>query len=209
MITPKTEPLIFAKGVRFARRNEMPKGREDALERISKANITTGYIQFDDIGKPFSSYFEANVHAPNIFLVFKDLALSLLPDIAAPLIGLKDEEPLFGPYTDLSSAIGIFEPHKDLLQNDGFLEFGITFQSEETIEEIFVQSPKYFKIWTNQPEVVASVFERAGIPRCETLEFIDEYPMVSKSINPRGEAAWPGVFDAVKTAFEKLPAPDQ
>lgn len=211
MTTPKPEPLIFPRGVRFPTKNEVPKGNEEALESISKANITTGYIRNDDGGENFSAYFEANVHAPNIFSVFQDLARSLLPNTAAPLIGLKEEETIFGPYTDFDSAIAVFEPHRDLLQNDGFLEFGITFQYEGKIEEIFVESSKYFKIWTNQPDLVVNIFENVGIPKCETLEFIDEYPMVSESFDKKGNAAWPGVFESIMAAFEKLPAslPDQ
>jgi len=205
MTTPKPEPLIFPSRVRFARKNEMPPGNEQGLARIAQANVTTGYIRNDDGGQAFSSYFEANIHAPNVFSVFTELAESLLPNIAAPIIGLKDEEPTFGAYTDLASAIGVFKPFGDLLQNDGFLEFGITFQHDGKIEEIFVKSSKYFTIWTNQPDVVTQVLEKAGIPKCQTLEFIDEYPMVSQSVNKKGNAAWPGVYEAIKSAFGHLP----
>ncbi|MBP6002057.1 MAG: hypothetical protein KA746_01355 [Pyrinomonadaceae bacterium] len=205
MTTPKPEPLIFPSGVRFARKNEMPQGNDKDLARIARANVTTGYIRNDDGGPTFSSYFEANIHAPNVFAVFTELAESLLPDIAAPIIGLKDEEPTFGIYTDLASAIGVFRPFEDLLQNDGFLEFGITFQNNGKIEEIFVKSPKYFTIWTNQPEIVTQVLEVAGIPKCQTLEFIDEYPMVSKSVDKMGNAVWPNVYEALKAAFGRLP----
>ena len=208
MSVPKSEPLIFPKGVRFPRKNELPKGSEDALRRIAAANITTGYVRNDDGSAAFSSYFEANVHANKVFWVFVRLAISLLPDVAAPIIGLQDEEPVFGPYTSRDSAIEVFEPHTELLQHDGFLEFGITFQHKGRVEEIFVKSSKYFRIWTNQPEVVAEVLEDSAIPRVAKLEFIDEYPMVSKSINRNGNAAWPGVYHDIKDAFENLPPPN-
>jgi hypothetical protein len=207
MTIPKAEPLIFPRGVRFVLRNEMPPGNDAGLARIAKANVTTGYIRNDDGGEHFISYFEANVHAPEVFAVFKRLAGAILPGIAATLIGIKEEEPTFGPYTDLYAAISVFEPHIDLLQNDGFLEFGITFQNEGKIEEIFVSSSKFFKIWTNQPETVAQVLSDAGIPKCETIEFIDEYPMVSKSLGKNNNAAWPGVVEAIKREFESLPPP--
>lgn len=205
MNAPKSEPLIFPRGIRFPRKNEMPPGNEDALARIAGAGINTGYVRNDEGSDSFSSYFEANVHAHNVFSVFKELAQSILPEVAAPLIGIKEEGPTFGPYTDKQLAINVLEPHKELLQHDGFLEFGITFQYQGKIEEIFVASPKYFKIWTNQPELVARVFETAGIPECQKLEFIDEYPMVSMSIDKKGNAAWHGVYDAVTTAFADLP----
>lgn len=211
MSSAKPELLIFPRGVRFPRRNEIPKRNDDALERVSKANITTGYVREDPQGENFKAYFEANVHAPKIFEVFCALALSLMPDVAAPIIGLKDEEPTFGSYTDRDSALGVFRPHADLLQNDGFIEFGITFQYRGRIEEIFVKSPKYFQIWTNDPAAVVSVFEKNGIPNVPRLEFIDQYPMVSESINVKGNAAWPGLFEAMKESLKELPlaVPDQ
>ncbi len=93
------------------------------------------------------------------------------------------------------------------MQNDGFLEFGVTFQDEGKVEEIFVKSSKYFQIWTSQPEIVVQVFEEHNIPLCESLEFIDEYPMVSISLDANGNAAWPGVLRAIKDAFDDLPEP--
>ncbi|MBA3352640.1 MAG: hypothetical protein H0U23_09490 [Blastocatellia bacterium] len=189
----------------------MPNGSEELIERIASANVTTGYIRNDDGGDKYSSYLEANVHVDEVFAVFKQLALSLMPDIAAPIIGLKDEEPTFGPYTSREAALEVLEQHSELLANDGFLEFGITYQHSGRVEEIFVKSSKYLQIWTNQPDSAANVFYEAGIPAVATLEFIDEYPMVSKSINRRGDAASPAVLEAVKSAFETLPVavPDQ
>jgi hypothetical protein len=130
-----------------------------------------------------------------------------MPDVIAPLVGIKEEEPIIGPYTERAWAVGVFEPYLDMLQNDGFLEFGVVCQSEATIEEIFVASAKYFKIWTNYREVAEEILQSAGIPRCETLEFIDEYPMVSSSIGDDGNAAWTGPFYAIQDEFPKLPQP--
>lgn len=175
------------------------------LARVAAANIMTGYIsRNDDSGDTFKCYFEANVHAPRVFEVFRDLATSLLPDIAAPIIGLKDEDPIFGPYTKRDDALKVFEPYIDNLQNDGFLEFGLIFAFQGKTEEIYVKSSKYFQIWTNQPEVAALVLERNNIPSAHTLEFIDEYPIVSISLGAGGNAGWPVVMDAIKDSFEIL-----
>jgi len=186
---PKPEPLIFPRGVRFPQREDIPGDPYDVLERVSGARITTGYtLQIAD-GQPYGTYIEANIHAPAVFDVFRKLAFALMPDVTAPLIGIKEDEPVFGPYTDRAWAVGVFEPHIDLLQNDGFLEFGLIHQSDGDFEEIFVASSKYFKIWTNRGDVAEDILQSAGIPKCETLEFIDEYPMVSLSIGDNGNAA--------------------
>jgi len=201
----KPEPLIFPKGIRFARKNELPRGNKEATERIAKANVTTGFVRHDKQNKSFTSFFEANVHADNIFAVFRDLVSTLLPKVAAPIVGLKEEEPTFGPYTERDLAIKIFEPHIHELQNDGFLEFGMIFGYQGKIEEVFVKSSKYFQVWTSQPELVEQVFERNGVPLVPDLQFIDQYPMVSKSIGKNGAAAWPGIFEAIEKAFATLP----
>lgn len=206
-VTRTPEPLIFPRGVRFPRENEVPADMREQLVRIEDANITTGYTLTVSDGTPFSSYLEANIHANNIFSVFRELAWALLPDVAAPIIGFKDEEPDFGPYTDRAWAVGVFEPHIDALQNDGFLEFGIVHQSETAFEEIFVASSKYFKIWTNNGARAEEVLNKAGIPQCDTLQFIDEFPMVSTSLDNDGNAAWANPFNSIKGEFLRLPKP--
>ncbi|HMU35115.1 MAG TPA: hypothetical protein PKC89_14760 [Pyrinomonadaceae bacterium] len=204
---PHSEPLIFPRGVRFLRPDEIPGDASDMLSRIAKAKIFTGYVIKQVGDQPYKSYIEANVHAPSVFEVFRQLAFALLPEVAAPFIGIKDEEPVFGPYTERVWAVAIFEPYIDLLQNDGFLEFGIVNQSEFVFEEIFVASPKYFKIWTNHGDRVEEILQLNNIPRCKTLEFIDNYPMVSLSIDDQNNAAWAGPFYAIQDEFPNLPRP--
>ena len=137
---------MFPRGIRFPRKNELPRDASDALKRIADARISTGYVLRTIDDGPFNSYIEANVHAPDIFELFRKLTYALMPDVAAPLIGIKEEEPVFGPYTYRALVLAVFEPYADLLQNDGFLEFGMIHQSKLAFEEVFVASPKYFKI---------------------------------------------------------------
>jgi len=199
------ESLEFPHGVRFPRENELPGDTSEAMARIAAANVTTGYVIEEAIGQHFKTYIEANVHASKVFDTFRKLVVALLPEVASPLLGLKGEKPTFGPYTDREYAIAVFEPYIEPLQHDGFLEFGILHQSDFAFEEVFVTSPKYFKIWTNKGNIAESILQQAGIPKCETLEFIDNYFMVSESWNPDGTAAWPTVFYPLKEKIERLP----
>ena len=203
----KPEPLEFPRGVRFPLESEIPGTQSDVLAKISKARITTGYVVHKADGELFDAYIEANIHASNVFDVFRKLAFALLPDVCAPLVGIKEDEPVFGPYTDRAWALAVFEPYIESLQHDGFLEFGLIHQSEAAFEEIFVASSKYFKIWTNYLDAAQTVLHSAGIPECNELEFIDEYPMVSLSVDDAGNAAWAGPFYAIQDEFSKLPQP--
>jgi hypothetical protein len=129
-----------------------------------------------------------------------------LPDVGAPIIGIKDDSPLLGPYTDRDAAIAALEPHAYQLQHDGFLEFGIIFQYKGRTEEVFVPSAKYLKVWTNQALEAERVFSELGIPKLPTLQFIDAFPRVSESLTTsEGNAGWQSVLDAVRHAFEELP----
>ena len=204
----KPEPLIFPRGIRFPTRDDIPGDPNDVLDKVALAQITTGYTLHQAEGKQFNTYIEANVHAPEVFGVFRNLCFSLLPEIAAPLIGLKDEEPVFGRYTYRALAFGAFEPYRESLENDGFLEFGLIHQSVFAFEEVFVASPKYFKIWTKNGDLAEEILQSARIPRCEKLEFIDEYPMVSLSIDENGNAAWTKPFYAIQDEFARLPEPE-
>jgi hypothetical protein len=202
----RAEPLIFPDGVRFPRADEFPAGYEQEQQRIARANITTGFVLKDHRTEAFQAYFEANVHAPRLWATFRDVALAILPGVAAPIIGIKEDEPVFGPYTDRDAALAVFEPYVHLLQHDGFLEFGVIFQHRGRTEEVFVRSSKYLQVWTNQPDVVRTVFHRHGLPEVPGLEFIDEFPMVSESLLTEvGNARWPEAYDPLQAAFARLP----
>jgi hypothetical protein len=202
----RPEPLVFPTGVRFLRDDEFPRGYDAERRRIGSANITTGWVQksVEDLG--YTAYFEVNVHAPRIWQVVRDIAEGILPDAAAPIVGVKEEDPVLGPYTTRDAAIAVFEPFVEFLQHDGFIEFGLMFQRAGQTEEVFVESVKYLKIWTNQPATVQTILRRHGFPEVPDLQFIDDYPRVSESLRTaEGNARWPEAFEGLRNAFAQLP----
>lgn len=210
MRRPTPEPLRFPRGVRLATKAELPRDiATDALARIAQAHITTGYCATDGQAGSFTAYIEANVHADLVWRLVRALATEVLPSVAAPIIGIKDDAPLLGPYTTREAALNAFEPHIEAIQHDGLLEFGLIFQQAGKTEEVFVTSSKYLKIWTSQAVVVRRVLEAHGIPEVSDLQFIDEYPRVSESRLPDGNAAWPLVTNALREAFDALPPPGE
>ena len=70
---------------------------------------------------------------------------------------------------------------------------------------IFRIVSEYFKIWTNSGSGAEDVLNSVNIPRCDKLEFIDQYPMVSLSLNNNGNAEWPGPYYSIQDEFAKLP----
>jgi hypothetical protein len=202
---PIIEPLRFPRGVRLAAEADLPRNqdRSDELARISSANITTGFVSTTSADPGFSTYIEANVHADEVWSVFETLALRLLPDVSAPLVGWKDDEPTLGPYTDKAAALAVLRAHAASLQHDGFIEFGLMFQQGGKTEEVFVKGSKDLRIWTNNPAIAIETLLSLGIPSVEKLQFIDEYPRVTERLV--GDPSSQEIISTVVGAFQFLP----
>jgi hypothetical protein len=204
------EPLILPRGVRFPHPHELPAAAEAEQARIRRAQITTGYRLLPNTGGAYTAYIEANVHAINLYALFHELALTLMPRATAPIIGIKGGASYTGPYTIRAAALRVFEPHTQPLQHDGFLAFGLISQHEGLTEQLFVQPSKHIQIWTNQPAVARAVLARHRIPEVPDLQLMDQYPLVSESLQTsEGEATWPLVLQQVRAGFTTLPAPDR
>ena len=204
------EPLILPRGVRFPRPDELPPGSEGEQARIRQAEITTGYRLLPNTGGAYTAYIEANVHALNLWAVFHDLALTVLPRAVAPIIAIKNGETCTGPRTIRAAALRVFEPHAQTLQHDGLLAFGLIYQDQAVTEQIFVPPAKYLQIWTNQPEVARAILARHRIPEVPDLQLLDQLPLVHEPFEgPDGTAAWPAVLAEARAAFTTLPSPDR
>jgi hypothetical protein len=207
----KAEPLEFPRGVRYPTVDEIPGGApSDAAARLVDAQITlvtTGYVRLDreDVAG-YSAVVEANVQPANLWHVFQSLVVALLPDVAAPIVGAIDEEPLLGAYTSRDAALAVLAPYADALVHDGFLEFGCMFQLRGVTEEVFVPSAKFIRIWTNTPARAEAALEAAGIPSVHNLRFIDEFPLVREAQPFAGQTSgWFAVLDELRIAFLALP----
>lgn len=204
-------PLIFPRGIRFPRLDEVPDGApsdSDALMAAALiAKITPGYrLHPVAPGRSFSGYIEANVHAPQLWDVFVALCRALLPAGAAPLVGQIDEDTILGDYTTREAAIGVLAPYADALVNDGFLEFGCMFQRTGHTEEIFVPSAKYLRIWTNQPKIATRTLRAHGIQHVPDVKFIDEFPLLREVQPYRSQhVGFEAVLEELAPKLHQLP----
>jgi hypothetical protein len=202
----KPEPLEFARGIRFPRPDEIPGAEADALQRLASANITTGYVMKAVEAQPFLVIIEANVHASRLWDTFRELVSSLLPEVAAPILGVKEEEPILGPYTSKEAALSLLERYREPLVHDGFLEFGLIFSYAGKTDEVFVKNVKYLQVWTNHPNEATAILERTGVPAVSDLQFIDEFPRVSEALPFGGQSSgWHAVLEGVQAGFGELP----
>jgi hypothetical protein len=72
----------------------------------------------------YTAYAEVNVHAPEVWRLFRNLAGRLLPEHVAVLIGVKDEDLYHYPYRSKAALLTVLEPYGEALARDGFVRVG-------------------------------------------------------------------------------------
>lgn len=204
------EPLILARGIRFADPHELPSGAKAERDRIDRARVTTGYRLLPNTGGTYAAYIEANIHAINLYAVFCDLANILLPRVAAPIIAASGGETHTGPDTIRAAALRVFEPHSQALQHDGFLAFGLICKREGITEQLFVQPSKHLQLWTNQPALARTVLARHDLPEVPDLQVLDQFLLVRESLpDDNGSPTWLPVLERIRAEFATLPPPER
>jgi hypothetical protein len=171
--------LVFPDGVRFPHLDELPGPEPDrarAWLKIQSASIVAGFVLSKSTDPRFAFYAEANVDAPKIWEVFRDLCQSLFGPVATLVISEIDDEPLpAGPAVTLE-VLRLLQPHKYQLAHDGWIQFGLIHQEDDLLSEVFVAPTKHFTLWLNDEKLFRSTMQYHAISEVESLEFIDEYP---------------------------------
>jgi hypothetical protein len=104
------------------------------------------------------------------------------------IIGEIDEEPLHQcRYEQTHKMLALLEKFNYYLANDCYIQFGLASQTETELTEVFVTPTKHFQIWTNKGDILANVMNKRGIPRLDKLQFIDEFPRVTKALQYKDE----------------------
>ena len=181
-------PLVLPDSIRLLRPDEVPlhDDRDKILERVAaghRERFVAGYVLTDTAKPGYTAYAEVNVHAPAVWHLFRSLVTRLLPEHAALLIGVKDEPLHYRPYRSKVSLLAALEPYGHELARDSFVQFGLIWQRSGKTEEVFVEPAKYFKVWTNRPTVLVQDLAESGLPRADSLAFLDEYPHVSEPVS--------------------------
>lgn len=174
--------LIFADGVRLTARDEIPgpsDRREELWALVERASIHPGYTLKAASDPAFRYYAEANVDAPNIWSTFRDLSHALLGERGALLLSFKDDQPEHIVEAPVEAILAALEAHADQLAHDGYIQFGIITQTEDSVSEVLVTPSKHFKVWFSDERVFARQMTAHHLERAERLEFLDEYPRVT------------------------------
>ncbi len=176
--------LIFPDGVRLAKREEIPgpeSQRAAEWARIESANITSGFVLTQVVGERFAFYAEANVDAPSLWPVFRDLSRALIEEEATLLFSEVDDQPNSLGSGDISTIIDVLSWSEYQLAHDGFLQFGVV-SDNQAINEVLVAPTKHLQIWLNDEMRFRAVMQEHGVLEVSQLEFLDQYPTTTTVI---------------------------
>jgi hypothetical protein len=203
------QPLIFPPSIRFAAADELPGSlaeREEALALLANAAVSTGFVTRTGGDRRATVFAEANVHGPDVWSAFSTLVTDLLPERAAAVVGVIDQEPRLGHYTERDSLLAALSEFAEPLAADCFVEFGAMWQTPETTEEVFVRAAKYIQIWTNDLARLRGTMLRLGVPEVERLAFIDEFPRTTHATQHAGIGDFAALVERVVDRCAALPA---
>jgi len=153
------------------------------IELSKSANLIEGFTFNDNVGRDsiYSFFCEINVDNSNLWEVFKSLLLSYSEEVSL-LFGHIDFDTNYGIYVDKLKILNELEPFKLELTQDGFLEFGVIYQDESKLKEIYVKKTKYIQFWGTDKTEFLKIMTKHSIFQVDDLNFIDEYPLVTESL---------------------------
>ncbi|HCR77050.1 MAG TPA: hypothetical protein DIW37_11735 [Chryseobacterium sp.] len=188
--------LEFPKTIRFLNEDEIPNNPSilKRWEESKIANIVQGYTfklkennsEHESIG--FDFFAEINIDNSNLWNLTVALSKTL-PEVAAVLFGHIDFDLNYGNYEEKDSILKFINQYKKELTQDAFINFGLIYNDDESLVEIFIDESKYIKYWGVDEELFRKIMNDFELEEIKNLEFIDEYPKVREALTRFDENA--------------------
>jgi hypothetical protein len=167
--------------IRLPRPDELSNNPEvfERLKARENANIVEGYKLSNNTTHdlPFKFYVEINIDNSRLWDLFKALA-NQLPDNLNCIYNLYQEEAIFSDYKDKNVILNQLDNYKTELTQDCNLEFGLIYQTDDKLEEVFVSDSKFLKVWGNNEIAFRELMNDYNLNEISDLNFIDEFPKV-------------------------------
>lgn len=164
---------------RFAEESEVPRSYWDKIAARREAHFVEGFVltEVEEPQQLFRFYAEVNVNNSRLWELFTSLTATL-PDVCACLFCPYEGAATYGEYQDKELILSILGSLQKELVADCRLEFGLIYNDEETLTEIYVAESKFIKIWGADRQHFEQIMEQHGIPEFEEMRFVDEFPKV-------------------------------
>jgi len=172
-------------GIRIPNFDEYPNGYNISQINMKRdaASIIEGYKLAEVQGEKFTHFAEINIDADNLWDLFVALSDKLIGDTAYGIIGFKDEKPTLSDFTEKQRIIDILNGYNFELSNDGYIQFGIAYYDESSLNQIFITSFKYLQVWTTESKELVEILKKYKISEQENLNFIDEFSVISEALS--------------------------
>ena len=148
------------------------------LKERENAKIIEGYVLRANTKHPhlpFTFYAEININNSRLWKLFTSLAY-FLPEEVACIYNLFEQEASYGTYMNKSEIMQFLGKYELELTQDCNMEFGLTFQTDEEFEEIFIAETKYIKAWSTGQAIFRQLMRTFGLEEIPDLKFNDEFP---------------------------------
>ncbi|KOS04982.1 hypothetical protein AM493_02200 [Flavobacterium akiainvivens] len=152
--------------------------------RSEQANLVEGYTLHGNTTTelPFAFFSEININNSRLWNLFEAL-LSGLPHVSCLVYGHIDTEPYYSQYLERPVILEKITEFKDELSLDGFLEFGLLYQDDDKLIEVFIKKAKYIQYWGTDEVFFTKVMADFGLQNIEDINFVDEFPLVTESLS--------------------------
>ena len=107
---------------------------------------------------------------------------SLFPDNISLIIVYSDCELNYCKYKSRNKIFDDLIKYKKELTEDAFLEWGIIYNTDTVLIELFITESKYIKFWGIDDDKFKNVLTKFGLKQIDNLEFIDEYPKIREPL---------------------------
>jgi hypothetical protein len=178
--------------IRLPRPDELPNNPEvfECLKEREKANIVEGYkLSYNTTQDlPFKFYVEININNSRLWDLFKALA-NQLPDTLSCIYNLYGGEAIFSVYKAKNVILKQLDNYKTELTQDCNIEFGLIYQADDKLEEVFVSDSKFLKVWGNNEVSFRQLMNDFALKEFLNLNFIDEFPKVVEPLEMFNEKA--------------------
>ncbi|MBF9236307.1 hypothetical protein I2I05_02755 [Hymenobacter sp. BT683] len=182
--------LELPKTTRFAEEQEVPRSYWDKIAARREAHFVEGFVltEVEDPEQLFRFYAEVNINNSRLWEVFVHLA-AMLPDVCACLFCPYEGDVTYGEYQEKELILAILGSLQKELTEDCRLEFGLIYNDESTLTEIYVAESKYVKIWGVDRQHFEKLMAQHDIPYFEEMQFVDGFPKVVVPLTTLDEEA--------------------
>lgn len=194
--------------IRLAEKSEVPRAYWERVDAGQAATFVEGFVlsEVEDPEQLFRFYAEVNVNNSRLWTVLTDLA-AILPDVCACIFGAKGDEVTYGDYQEKELVMAVLSSLQKELTQDCFLEFGLIYNDEKMLIEVYVAESKFVKIWGVDRQHFEQIMQQHRIPAFEEMRFVDEFPKVVVPLTELDAEARP--TEEVIALLDKAFAPNQ